>query len=149
MLENVSSVFSAYFIMLLVYFQCDIGTDSCGELYKVRIGHSDEYVGSGWFLQSVSWSEVFFELHVRPRGNNQHRISHCGDKTVIRSSYLHNGVSYTGNITSLYWIRAQIMPDKLVIIIVTDALAPCMAKSSAIMALMGRLLFPTTPGAIS
>ena len=32
---------------------------------------------------------------------------HCGDKTVVRSSYLHNGISYTGKMTSLYWIRAQ------------------------------------------
>ena len=36
----------------------------------------------------------------------QYRKSHCGDKTVVRSSYLHNGISYTGKITSLYWIRA-------------------------------------------
>ena len=38
----------------------------------------------------------------------QYRKSHCGDKTVVRSSYLHNGISYTGKMTSLYWIRAQI-----------------------------------------
>ena len=37
----------------------------------------------------------------------QYRKSHCGDKTVVRSSYLHNGSSYTGKTTSLYWIRAQ------------------------------------------
>ena len=36
----------------------------------------------------------------------QHKKSHCGDKTVERSSYLHNGISYTGKI-SLYWIGAQ------------------------------------------
>ena len=36
----------------------------------------------------------------------QHRKSHCGDKTVVRSSYLHNGISYTGK-TSFYWIGAQ------------------------------------------
>ena len=39
----------------------------------------------------------------------QYRKSHCGDKTVVRSSYLHNGISYTGKTTSLYWIRAQIV----------------------------------------
>ena len=38
----------------------------------------------------------------------QYRKSHCGDKTVVRSSYLHNGISYTGKMTSLYWVRAQI-----------------------------------------
>ena len=31
----------------------------------------------------------------------QYRKSHCGDKTVVRSSYLHNGISYTGKISSL------------------------------------------------
>ena len=39
----------------------------------------------------------------------QYRISHCGDKTVVKSSYLHNRISYTGKMTSLYWIRAQIL----------------------------------------
>ena len=37
----------------------------------------------------------------------QYRKSNCGDKTVVRSSYLHNGISYIGKMTSLYWIRAQ------------------------------------------
>ena len=30
----------------------------------------------------------------------QYRKSHCGDKTVVRSFYLYNGISYTGKITS-------------------------------------------------
>ena len=34
------------------------------------------------------------------------RKSHCGDKTVVRSSYLHNGISYICKMSSLYWIRA-------------------------------------------
>ena len=38
----------------------------------------------------------------------QYRKSHCGDKTILRPSYLHNGISYTGKTTSLYWIRAQV-----------------------------------------
>ena len=48
---------------------------------------------------------------LRPRFNikwspNQYKKSHCGDKTVVRSSYLHHGNSYNGKTTSLYWIRA-------------------------------------------
>ena len=44
----------------------------------------------------------------------QYRKSHCGDKTILRPSYLHNGISYTGKTTSLYWIGAQgpIWPPK-------------------------------------
>ena len=37
----------------------------------------------------------------------QYRKSHCGDNTILRPSYLHNGISYSGKMTSLYWIRAQ------------------------------------------
>ena len=39
----------------------------------------------------------------------QYRKSHCGDKTVVRSSYLHNGISCTGKMSSLYWIRALVL----------------------------------------
>ena len=37
----------------------------------------------------------------------QYREFHCEDETVVRSSYLHNGIPYTGKMTSLNWIRAQ------------------------------------------
>ena len=39
----------------------------------------------------------------------QYRKSHCGDKTVVRSSYLHNGISYTGKMTSLYWFSPLVL----------------------------------------
>ena len=35
----------------------------------------------------------------------QYRKSHCGGKTVVRSSYLHNRMSCTGKMASSYWIR--------------------------------------------
>ena len=37
----------------------------------------------------------------------QYRKSHYGDKTVVRSSYLRNGISYTSKMPSLYWISPQ------------------------------------------
>ena len=37
----------------------------------------------------------------------QYRKSHCGDKTILRPSYLHNGISYTGKMASLYQINAS------------------------------------------
>ena len=36
----------------------------------------------------------------------QYRKSYCGDKTILRPSFLHNGISFTGKTTSLYWIGA-------------------------------------------
>ena len=36
----------------------------------------------------------------------RYRKSHCGDKTAVRSSYLHNGISCTGKVSSLYSIGA-------------------------------------------
>ena len=43
----------------------------------------------------------------------QYRKSHCGDKAVVRSSYLHNGISYTGKMSSLYWIGALMLKSFL------------------------------------
>ena len=37
----------------------------------------------------------------------QYRNYHCGDKTIFWPSYLHNRISYTGKMTSLYWNRAH------------------------------------------
>ena len=39
----------------------------------------------------------------------QYMKSHCGDKTILRPAYLHNGISYTGKTTSLYWIGTQVI----------------------------------------
>ena len=36
----------------------------------------------------------------------RYKKSHCGNKTILRPSYLHNRISYSGKMTSLYWIRA-------------------------------------------
>ena len=38
----------------------------------------------------------------------QYKKSHSGDKTILRPSYLHNGISYTGKMTSLYWFSPQV-----------------------------------------
>ena len=43
------------------------------------------------------------------KSSYQYRKSHCGDKTILRPSYLHNGISYTGKMAYLYWIRALLL----------------------------------------
>ena len=41
----------------------------------------------------------------------QYRKSHCGDKTILWSSYLHNGISFTDKMASLYWICPLILHE--------------------------------------
>ena len=44
----------------------------------------------------------------------QYRKSHCGDKAIIRSSYLHNWNSYAGETESLYWITPRLLWEKTI-----------------------------------
>ena len=41
----------------------------------------------------------------------QNRKYHYGDKTILRPSYLHNGIPCTDKMTSLYWIKALMLND--------------------------------------
>ena len=55
-----------------------------------------------------------FQFCPRPRFNikmlsYQYRKFNCGDKTVVRSSYFHNGISYAGKTAYLYWIEALML----------------------------------------
>ena len=57
-----------------------------------------------WCLTARPWFNIKMSSY-------QYRKSHCGDKTFVRrTSYLHNGISYTGKMSSLYWIRALEKP---------------------------------------
>ena len=68
-----------------------------------------------WFFQHVLGNPALFLAPTLTSGgwfnikmsSYQHRKCHCGDKTILRPSYLHNGISDTGKMTPLYWIRAQ------------------------------------------
>ena len=61
-------------------------------------------------LYFVMWSGPWFNIKMQ---SYQYRKSHCGDKTIVRSSYLHNGNSYTDEMSSLYWIVAQVSETQL------------------------------------
>ena len=64
-------------------------------LAPVLCQHQSSYLWPGpWFYIKMS--------------SYQCRKSHCGDKTVVRSSYLHNGIFFTRKMASLYWISLQI-----------------------------------------
>ena len=57
-------------------------------------------VGSGTLMKYTQHSGPSFNFIMSTCHN---RKSHCGDK-MIRSSYLHSGISYAGKMTSSYWI---------------------------------------------
>ena len=65
-----------------------------------------------WPINGTVHATIVAKLRTEPWFNTnmlsyQYRKSHCGDKTVVRLSYLHNAISYTGKMTSKFWIRAQ------------------------------------------
>ena len=66
---------------------------------------------SNLILLQLPYSYALIQMRSGPWFNikmssYQYRKSHCGDTTVVRSSYLHSGISYIGKMSSLYWIRA-------------------------------------------
>ena len=58
-----------------------------------------------WTQNVMGKSGPRFNIRMIP---HQHRKFHCGDKTILRPYYLHNGIFYIGKTASLYWIRAQV-----------------------------------------
>ena len=85
-------------------------------------------------IKSVLESIVAYSPHVDPGGwfnkkipSYQCRKSHCGDKTILRPSYLHNGISYTGKMTSLYWIRALVLGE--IHMYISDYTAPILFQN--------------------
>ena len=73
---------------------------------KTNIGSCYGLVSSGNQLcmactKSDQGPGLHFNIKVSPYHYGK---SHCGDKTVVRSSYLYNGISYTGKMASLYSI---------------------------------------------
>ena len=54
----------------------------------------------------------------------QCRKSYCGDETILWLYYLHNMISYTGEMASLYWIGVQLSCS-----IGSDKIAQCLGES--------------------
>ena len=89
-----------------------------GQLYHTIVSNMD-VLFRVWTITIVDWLvklAVYMRALLPEAGpwfnikitSYQYRKSHFGDKTVVRSSYLHNGTSYIGKMSSLYWIGAQV-----------------------------------------
>ena len=64
---------------------------------------------SQWLLEK--YPGPWFNINM---SSCRYKKSEYGGKTVVRSSYLHNGISYTGKMTSLYRIRVLDARDSVI-----------------------------------
>ena len=55
-----------------------------------------------WRKHHVTMQQKYRVLIQYKMSSYQHKKSQCGEKTILRPSYLRNGISYTGKATSLY-----------------------------------------------
>ena len=78
------------------------------QTFEPRCFHIHEASSNASLGITISLSGLLSPINM---SSYQYRKSHYGDKTVVRSSYLRNGISYTGKTTSLYWIRALMSSD--------------------------------------
>ena len=107
-----------------LYYYILSGTPCTNKCSQPNGANADLCAGAGpWFNIKMS--------------SYQYRKSHCGNETILRPSYLHNWISYTGNTTSLYWIRAHVsregkikyIPDILCLVLTCLALHSILSLS--------------------
>ena len=100
---------------LQLFRQTNEGLQAAEATYKIRLSDSKSYLemsSNTWLVSDLArltarsklciyadwlWyyriPEPWFNVKMLP---HQYRKSHCGDKMILWSSYLHNGISYTG-----------------------------------------------------
>ena len=57
-------------------------------------------------LCSLAWPVSLFNTEM---SSYQYRISHCGDKAVVSSSYVQNAISYTDENATIHWINPRVV----------------------------------------
>ena len=75
-------------------FQLD-GVHSSDMITKAGISITENWLEEGWL--NIKMPSYLYENF------------RCGAKTILRPTSFHNGISYTGNTTSSYWIMAQVL----------------------------------------
>ena len=85
------------FLSLNCYFVCICTGKRIIELL-VELFRDWAFLPGGWFSKKMQ--------------SHQYKKYHFRDKKILRPSYLHNGISYTGKMASLYWIRAHSRIEK-------------------------------------
>ena len=132
-----------------------LGTLLCLDVFNETCNHSFQVLPPNCINKQQKHTFMGTENHKQawPRFNikmlsYQYRKSHCGDKTVERSSYLHNGISCTGKTTSLYWIGALIATPtkiKLTRFELTNRICDCRTSKGKIIKNGASVLDPRAP----
>ena len=113
--KTLTHILQSYFTQSKVTLEDKSKCDCNHTTYSLRVAmmvYQHRCSSAFAFIRNVVGTGPWFNIKM---SSYQYRKSHCGDKTVVRSSYLHNGISYTGKMSSLYWIGALITksPSKL------------------------------------
>ena len=88
-------------IFLLIYFGGNL-TSSYGKPNHYASANVCGGLNAFHMIPRVTLTRGWFKMNMP---SYQYRKYHCGGKTILWSSYLHNGISFTSKMTSLYWIR--------------------------------------------
>ena len=70
---------------------------SAGQAISRILGHFCTQIGMKWTMPSW-WLQIYRGWFNKKMPSYQYRKSHCGDKTILRASHLHNGISYIDKI---------------------------------------------------
>ena len=105
-LKILNTIVLGFQIIFLPYILCHKHTTWTGEYGKMEIHRKMLSIYVNRLYISILSSGPLFNIKM---SSYQYGKCHCGEKTVVRSSYLHNGISYTGKMTSLYWFSPLIV----------------------------------------
>ena len=102
------------FIYIFIYLLFNLCIYSCMSNLKGCVTamcwrHSWHATTGVQWLQRVActWHDTVLHWFITKMLSCRYRKSHRGDKAVVRSSYLHDGISYTCETISFYWIEAR------------------------------------------
>ena len=85
--------------------QWDVSLDIEAGPMLIDVNKSPGVENNLWYaLPLKSFGTTTLAIHIN-LSSYQYGQSYCGDKVVVGSSYLHNGISYTGKTTSLIFIE--------------------------------------------
>ena len=102
--EFISGNIKTYICIFYHFSKCEMAKIveilPCGKETPLYLAQSTSRLLMSWQLKEpVGWFKIKVSFY-------QYRKFNCGGKTMLQLPNLHNVISCTGKMTSLYWIRA-------------------------------------------